>query len=185
MVDFKDKITFGEPILDRFFNGYSPLETVLVKFANKIGFVTVSDLFTLITKASVPNATERMLSKAEDIWIKDVLDEVYVYGEGGFSRVVKIVRRRIYEDIFSVKTTTKKTDVSKSHKFVVKEELEEKLKSAFELKEGDKLRVYDKEQEVFEPVVHVEVIKPSFLHVYGILTENFNAYVSGILGKSY
>lgn len=185
MIDLKDSITFGEPVLDRFFNGYSPHETVIVRFANKVGNITVSNLFTVVTKASVPNATERMLSKFEDIWIKDVQDEMYVYSFNGFSKVIKIIRRRVYEEVFKVKTESKETVVSKSHKFVVNIDGSSILKNAFELQPKDKLYIYSPSNPKLESVLEVKEIKPTFLHVYGILTEDFGAFVNGIFGKSY
>ena len=185
MIDLKDKITFGEPVLDRFFNGYSPSEYLLVRFANKVGFITVSNLFTVVTKTLVPNATERMLSKVEDIWIKDIQDEMFVYSMNGFSRVIKIVRRRIYEPVYRVRTETKETFVSKSHKFVKIEDSEELLVNASSLKEGDKLYTYAPSSPRIESVLEVKEIKPDFLHVYGVLTEDFGAFVNGIFGKSY
>lgn len=185
MIDLKDKITFGEPVLDRFFNGYSPNEYLLVRFANKVGFITVSNLFTVATKTLVPNATERMLSKMEDIWIKDIQDEMFVYSFNGFSKVLKIVRRRIYEPVYRVRTETKETFVSKSHKFVKIENEEEILVRAFELKEGDRLYTYSPNIPKQEKVLEVKEIKPDFLHVYGILSEDFGAFVNGIFGKSY
>jgi hypothetical protein len=36
-----------------------------------------------------------------------------------------------------------------------------------------------------ESVLEVKEIKPDFLHVYGVLTEDFGAFVNGIFGKSY
>ncbi|MGB9769343.1 MULTISPECIES: Hint domain-containing protein [Caldisericum] len=185
MINLKDQITFGEPVLDRFFNGYSPHEYLLVRFANKVGFITVSNLFTVVTKASVPNATERMLSKAEDIWIKDIQDEMFVYSFNSFSRVLKIVRRRIYEPIYKVKTERYETIVSKSHKFVKLIEEEEYLVKASDLKEGDKLYVHSLSGAKVETVLQVQQIEPNFLHVYGVLTEDFGAFVNGIFGKSY
>ncbi|BAL80543.1 Hint domain-containing protein [Caldisericum exile] len=185
MIDLKDKITFGEPVLDRFFNGYSPHEYLLVRFANKVGFITVSDLFSVVTKTSVPKATERMLSKAEDIWIKDIQDEMFVYSMNGFSKVVKIVRRRIYEPIYKIETEHHETIISKSHRFVKLINEEEVLTKAFELKEGDKVYTYSPNNPKIETVLKVQEIKPDFLHVYGVLTEDFGAFVNGIFGKSY
>lgn len=166
MIDLTDKITFGEPVLDRFFNGYSPSEYLLVRFANKVGFITVSNLFTVVTKTLVPNATERMLSKAEDIWIKDIKDEMFVYSMNGFSKVLKVVRRRIYEPVYRVRTGTKETLVSKSHKFVKVEGDEEFLVSASSLKEGDNLYTYSPASPKIESVLEIKEISPDFLHVY-------------------
>ncbi|MGB9694512.1 MAG: Hint domain-containing protein [Caldisericaceae bacterium] len=179
-MELNDKIYFGEPIQDRFYNGFSDMETVLARFSNKVGVVKVKDLF-LIAKN-----TERMLSKEEDIWIKDIVEEMYVNSYENFDKVISIIRRRVYEPLIRIEVGKKVTVVSASHKIIISFDNGEHLIKASNLKVGDKVFV-SKDGSGVETAAVTKVMpeKKQHLHVYGLVTVYGGAFISGIFQKSY
>lgn len=180
MVELKDKIYFGEPIQDRFYNGFSETETVVVQFSNKVGSIRVGDLFV------IAKGTERMLSKEEDIWIKDIVDDMQVTSRDGFDKVLQIVRRKVYEPLVRIEVAGRVTVVSLSHAIVTVSEGKERLERAQDLKKGDEVFVSGEKTEVQrQTVTDVSVDTEHHLHLYGLVTVTGGAFVSGIFQKSY
>ena len=179
-MELRDKIYFGEPIRDRFYNGYSENETVIVKYDNRTGSFTIRNLFKLVKPA------ERLAAKAEDIWLKDINEDFQVYSKNGFERVLEIIRRVSYEPLLVVKTETKQTVVTISHQIPIKRGGEEMLLRADELKVGDVVLVLmDDNNTKEEQIKSIEENKKKFLSVYGLVTESGGAFISGIFQKSY
>ncbi len=177
----RDKIYFEEPVRDRFYNGFSEDETVVLKYDGKTGIFTMRNFFTLVKPA------ERLVAKEEDIWLKDISEDMEVLGRNGFERVLQVIRRKVYEPILVVKTKTHKTVVSASHEIPVSKENGEELVRADNLKEGDKIYVADENGENgrYEEIEKIEKDKKWRLSVYGMLTESGGAFISGIFQKSY
>ena len=186
-MNLKDKIYFQEPVMDRFYNGFSENETVVLRFDGKVGVFTIRNMFTLTDPA------ERLVAKEEDIWLKDIPKEkpMEVLGKTGFVKVQNIIRRRVYEPLFVVKTESgKKTVVSASHQIPVLRNEEEVLVRADNLKVGDLVFVktgkeVDNPEGKFEKIVSVEKETKQHLSVYGLLTETGGAIISGIFQKAY
>jgi len=181
MANFKDKIYFEEPILDRFYNGVSPEETVLARFANKAVIITLRNLFSLAEGA------ERLVSKEEDIWIKDITQEMHILSREGDVKILQIIRRKVYESILRIETEDFITTVSKSHEFLVVRENTEIILRANALKKGDILiTLSPTTQPQYQAVKNIEFVKePQFVSLYGLLTDTGTAYINGIFGKSY
>ncbi len=182
-MNLKDKIHFREPVRDRFYNGYSPGETILLRYEAKVGVLTVRDLFILVKPA------ERLVLKSEDIWVKEIAEKMEVLGRNGFIKLVGMVRRKVYEPLLRIETKSKKcTVVSKSHRIPVMKENEEVLLRADQLKVGDLLYVSELKENVtgqYEKIVKIEREEKSPLSVYGMVTESGEAIISGIFQKSY
>ncbi len=179
-MELKDKIYFEEPIRDRFYNGFSENETVLLQYDGKLGNFTMRNLFKLVKPA------ERLVAKEEDIWLKNLKEEFNVLGRNGFERVYEVIRRVVYEPLLVIETQSKRTVVSSSHQIPVKREKEEILLRADELKDGDIVIVSGGENSISEE--HIVKIYPDqneHLSVYGMLTESGGAFISGIYQKSY
>lgn len=175
-----EKVYFEEPVLDRFYNGVSPQEKVLAKFQIKIGEVSLINLF------SVAKNTEILISKEEDIWVKNIDEEIFVSDRAGFTKIVQIIRRKVYEDVYLVRLENFHSIVSKSHKFLVIDKDEELFVSANSLKKGDTLlTLFSSAQPKLEKISSVEKISPDFKFLYGLVTESSSAYINGIFGKSY
>ena len=182
-MNLKDKIHFREPVRDKFYNGYSPDETVLLRYDGKVGVLTVRDLFILVKPA------ERLVTKSEDIWIKEITEEMEVLSRDGFIKLNGMVRRRVYEPLLRIETESKKcTVVSKSHKIPAMKENEEILLRADQLKVGDLLYVSELKENatgLYEKIVKIEQEENPPLSVYGMATESGGAIISGIFQKSY
>lgn len=179
-MELKDKIYFGEPIQDRFYNGFSEMETVVVQFANKVAALRIADLFV------VAKGTERMLSKEEDIWIKDIVDDMQVTSRDGFDKVLQIVRRKVYEPLVRIEVGGRVTVVSSSHRIVVVSEGQERLEKAQNLNRGDQVLVsVEKAGVESQAITGVGVENERPLHLYGLVTVSGGAFVSGIFQKSY
>ncbi len=179
-MNLKDKIYFEEPIRDRFYNGYSQNETVVLRYDGKIGWITIRNLFKLVKPA------ERLVAKEEDIWLKKVNEDMQILGKNGFEKLYEIIRRAVYEPILVVETETKKTSVSASHQIPIKREGEELLARADELREGDVALVIEDDGNVREEkVMKIYEDKKEYLSVYGMVTESGGAAISRIFQKSY
>lgn len=179
-MELRDKIYFGEPIQDRFYNGFSEMETVLVRYSNKVGIVRVKDLF------AISKGAERMLSKEEDIWIKDIIDEMYVNSYEGLDRVLQIIRRSVYEPLVRLEVGKRITIVSSSHKIITTFDNGEHLVKAENLKIGDKVFVSKDGIGIeIESITKIAPENENHLHVYGLVTVSGGAFISGIFQKSY
>ena len=180
-MELKDKIYFEEPVRDRFYNGFSEDETVVLKYDGKVGIFTMRNFFTLVKPA------ERLVAKEEDIWLKDISEDIQVLGRNGFEKVSQVIRRKIYEPLFAVKTKTKSTVVSASHQVPVMKEDEEELVRAVNLKKGDMVYVTENDGSNghYEEITEIAEDKKWRLSVYGMVTESGGALVSGIFQKSY
>ncbi len=179
-MELKDKIYSGEPIQDRFYNGFSELETVLVRYSNKVGIMPIKDLFSII------KGTERMLSKKEGIWVKDISEEMFVLSREGFDRVNSIVRRMVYEPLVRIQVGSRVTVISSSHKIVVTQDRVEKLVKGAEVKVGDTVFVSKNGAGIEEAkITKVKLEEEIYLYVYGMETTSGGAFISGILQKSY
>jgi hypothetical protein len=179
-VELKDKVYFGEPIQDRFYNGFSEMETVLARFSNKVGIVRIEDLFV------VAKGTERMLSKEEDIWIKDIVDDMQVTSRDGFDKVLQIIRRRVYEPLVRIEVANRVSIVSSSHKIITTFDNGDHLERAQNLKTGDKVLVSTDGTGVeTESITKIMAEEENHLHVYGLVTASGGAFISGIFQKSY
>jgi hypothetical protein len=179
-MNLKDKIYFGEPIRDRFYNGYSEDETVVLRYDGKTGWITIRNLFKLVKPA------ERLVAKEEDIWLKKVDEDMQVLGRNGFERVYEIIRRVVYEPLLVIETETKKTTVSASHQIPVKRDGKDILARADELKEGDIVFVIEDDGATKEEkIIKVYKDKKERLSVYGMVTETGGAAISRIFQKSY
>ncbi len=180
MLNFEDKIYFEEPVLDRFFNGVSPFELVTAKIGNRSGIINLMNLFASLSGA------ERLVSKDEGIWVKDVIEEVIVADRGGSTKVIQVMRRKVYEKVFEVVLSGAKTTVSMSHSFLVFRNDDEILLRASELVKNDKLLVLSPaNQPEIQEVEKVQEVKPSFNYLYGLVTKSHSCYLSWIFGKSY
>lgn len=179
-MELKDKIYFGEPIQGRFYNGFSEKETVLVTFSNKTGAVRIEDLFV------IAKGTERMLSKEEDIWIKDIVDDIQVTSRNGLDKVLQIVRRRVYEPLVRIEVGSRVTVVSSSHGVVTVSDGSDVLKMARDLKVGDQVLVsVEGVGTGLQPVTQISAEEDPHLHLYGLVTVSGGAFISGIFQKSY
>ncbi len=182
-MELKDKIYFEEPIEDRFYNGYSEKETVVLRYDGKVGVFTIRNFFTLMDPA------ERLVAKEEDIWVKDMLEEkpAEVLGKNGFEKVIQLVRRKTFEPLFIIQTESGKTTiVGASHQIPVLRESEELLLRAEDIKEGDLVYVKNGDGNLkTEKIVKKELEGKRHLSVYGMITESGGAIVSGIFQKSY
>ncbi len=176
-----DKIYFEEPIRDRFYNGFSEDEKVVLKYDGKTGVFTMRNFFTLAKPA------ERLVAKEEDIWLKDLSEDMQILGRNGFEKVKEIIRRAVYEPLFVVETDTKKTVTGASHQIPVIDNNEEKLVRTENLKEGDMVYVVENDglNGHYEKIKKVEKDKNFRLSVYGMVTESGGAIISGIFQKSY
>ncbi len=179
-MELKDKIYFGEPIQDRFYNGFSEKERMVVRFSNKVSIIRIEDLFV------IAKGTERMLSKEEDIWIKDVVEDMQVTSRDGFDNILQIVRRRVYEPLVRIEVGDRVTVVSSSHSIVTVSEGTERLERAQKLKTGDRVLVsVEKTGVESQAITHIATENESHLHLYGLVTVSGGAFVSGIFQKSY
>jgi intein/homing endonuclease len=181
-MELKDKIYFGEPIEDRFYNGFSEKETVVLRYNGKVGVFTIRNFFTLMDPA------ERLVAKEEDIWIKDMLEEkpAEVLGKNGFEKVLQLVRRATFEPLFVIKTESGKTTiVGASHRIPVMRDGEDVLVRAENIEEGDTVYVKEGDNLKTEKVVKKELEGKRHLSVYGMITESGGAIISGIFQKSY
>ena len=182
-MELKDKIYFEEPIEDRFYNGFSEKETVVLRYNGKVGVFTIRNFFTLMDPA------ERLVAKEEDIWIKDMLEEkpAEVLGKNGFEKVLQLVRRATFEPLFVIKTESGKTTiVGASHQIPVVRDGEDILVRAENIEEGNVVYTADKEGNLkTEKVVKKELEGKRHLSVYGMITESGGAIISGIFQKSY
>ncbi len=179
-MELKDKIYFEEPIRDRFYNGYSEYETVILQYDGKTDWITMRNLFKLVKPA------ERLVAKEEDIWLKNISEEMLVLGRNGFERIHEIIRRVVYEPLLTIETQTKKTTVSASHQIPIKRDAEELLLRANELKEGDIVCVIENDGSTRdESIKAIYEDKKEYLSVYGMITESGGAAISGIFQKSY
>jgi len=179
----RDKVHFREPVRDRFYNGYSEDETVLVRYSNKIGVFTIRNLFTLVKPA------ERLIDKGEDIWVKEIAEQMEVLSRDGFVKLLEVDRRKIFEPLLRIETKSGKyTIVSKSHKIPVMKENEEVLLRADNIKKGDLVYVSELKEGIagkYEKIVKIKEDKKLRLSVYGMVTESGGAIISGIFQKSY
>ncbi len=179
-MELKDKIYFEEPIRDRFYNGYSENETVILKYDGKTGSITMRNLFKLVKPA------ERLVAKEEDIWLKDISEDMQVLSKKGFERIHEIIRRVVYEPLLVIETKTKKTVVSLSHRIPIKRNAEELLLRADELKEGDTVFIVEDNGDTKEePIEKIYEDEKEYLSVYGMVTDTGGVAVSGIFQKSY
>ncbi len=179
-MELKDKIYFQEPIRDRFYNGYSENETVLLKYSGKTGVFTMRNLFKLVKPA------ERLVAKEENIWLKELKEDFEIYSKNGYERVTQIIRRLVYEPLLIIETQSKKTSVSASHQIPVKRNGEELLLRAAELKSGDVVLVVDDTLNTKEEsITNITEDKREYLSIYGMITESGGAFISGIFQKSY
>ncbi|MGB9666453.1 MAG: Hint domain-containing protein [Candidatus Cryosericum sp.] len=179
-MELKDKIYFGEPIQDRFYNGFSEMETAVVTFSNKTGAVRIEDLFV------IAKGTERMLSKEEDIWIKDIVDDIQVTSRNGLDKVLQIVRRRVYEPLVRIEAGSRVTVVSSSHGVMTVSDGSDVLKVARDVKVGDQVLVsVEGVGTGLQPVTQISAEEGRHLHLYGLVTVSGGAFISGIFQKSY
>lgn len=179
-MELKDKIYFEEPIRDRFYNGYSGNETVILAYDGKTESITMRNLFKLVKPA------ERLVAKEEDIWLKDISEDMQILSKNGFERVYEIIRRVVYEPLLVVETKTKKTTVSASHQIPIKRDNQELLLRADELKEGDLVCVIEDDGSTKEEAVEkIYEDTKEHLSVYGMITQTGGAAISGIFQKSY
>ncbi len=180
-MELRDKIYFEESILDRFYNGFSEEETIVLKYDNKVGVFPIIDFFILIKPA------ERLVAKEEDIWLKDISEDMQILGRNGFERVSQVIRRKVYEPLFIVQTKTRKTIVGASHQIPVMKEDKEELVRAENLKKGDMVYVEENDGSNgrYEEIEKVKKDNKNRLSVYGMLTESGGALISGIFQKSY
>lgn len=179
-MELMDKIYFEEPIRDRFYNGYSEEETVILRYSGKIGKFSIRNLFKLVKPA------ERLVAKEEDIWLKNIKEEMEVLGKDGFEQVYEIIRRKVYEPLLVIETKTKRTIVCSSHQIPVKRDQEDILLKAEDLKEKDEVYVSDGESNGrYEEIVRIYPDNEERLSVYGMVTKTGGAMISDIFQKSY